>query len=102
MSQCNRRRGKEAERAIARLLGGLRVGILGKADVLTDGLSIEVKERKKLPTFLVKAFEQAERNAIEGRIPALILHQLECRHGDDLVIIRLRDFLKIGDKHETK
>ena len=43
----NRARGKSAERRIAALMNGRRVGILGKEDVETDKFSIEVKSRKK-------------------------------------------------------
>ena len=95
MSQLNRRRGKDAERAVARLLNGLRVGILGKADVLTDRFCIEVKERKILPSFLVKAYGQAEKNTSDGKIPILIIHQLNQNHDEDLVTIKLKNFLRL-------
>ena len=95
MSQLNRRRGKEAERAVARLLNGLRVGVCGKADVITDSFCIEVKERKKLPSFLIEAYGQAKKNTSEGKIPVLIIHQLNQNHDEDLVTIKLKNFLRL-------
>ena len=95
MSQLNRRRGKDAERAVARLLNGLRVGVCGKADVITDNFCIEVKERKILPAFLMKAYNQARKNSAEGKIPIVVLHQLSSRHEDDVVIIKLSDFFNL-------
>ena len=93
MGNKNRRRGKDAERAVARLLNGLRVGILGKADVITEQFAIEVKERGKLPALIMKAYQQAQKNTINGKIPIVVLHQLGSRHEDDFVMMKLSDFL---------
>ena len=49
---------KAVEREIARRLGGHRVGCTGKAtvDVVSDWLTIEVKTRKALPTWLLARY----------------------------------------------
>ncbi len=43
----NRQRGKRTEKAIAKRIGGKRIGILGKSDVEHACFSFEVKSRKK-------------------------------------------------------
>ena len=85
---------KQTERAIAKRLGGERVGPSGRAtaDVLTDALAIEVKTRKTLPRWLLDAMAQATAVASDGRLPIVVLHQVGQRHDDDLVVLRLADF----------
>lgn len=85
---------KAAERAIAKALGGRRVGPTGDstADVVTPWLSVEVKERKRLPAWLLEAMQQAV-DAVQGDLlPIVVWHQLGARHDDDLVVLRLADF----------
>lgn len=48
---------KDAERKIAKLLGGERIPITGRArgsvpDVITDVFAVEVKTRKRIPEWL--------------------------------------------------
>ena len=54
---------KQTERAIARRLGGRRLGPTGRhgPDVTSDWLQAEVKTRKRLPVWLLDALEQAWR-----------------------------------------
>lgn len=87
----NYQRGKALEIAIAKRLGGVRVGLTGRAtaDVVANQVSIECKERRRLPDWLVDAVAQAERNAGPGLTPVVVLHVLGARHDDDLVIVRL-------------
>lgn len=84
---------KRTERAIARRLGGQRVGVTGRstADVVTDWLSIEVKHRKELPGWLKDAFGQASIGA-GGRLPIVILHENGQRFSDAIVMMRMADF----------
>jgi len=84
---------KQAERAIAKRLGGQRLGATGRAtaDVQTAWLSVEVKSRKSLPLWLKDALAQASNGASE-RLPIVILHEAGQRHSDDLVLMRLGDF----------
>ena len=85
---------KAVERAVARLLGGERVGCTGKAtpDVVTERLAVEVKHRAKLPKWLMAAMEQSERNAPEDKVPVVVLHEKHQKHCQDLVILRLAHF----------
>lgn len=86
---------KEAERRIARLLHGRRTGNTGSAteDVAHDWLSVEVKHRKTLPAWLTAAMGQARRNAPPNRLPVVILHQYGSRSTNDVVCVKLGDWL---------
>ena len=90
---------KALERRVAEVLGGERVGCTGQAtaDVLTPGgFAVEVKHREKLPAWLTGALAQAERNAPEGYLPLVVLHE-HGRH-DSLVVLRLSLFTEwFGD-----
>jgi hypothetical protein len=95
MSSKNRARGKSLERFIAKDLGGERIGILGKEDVVVHHgcFSLETKERKVIPVFIWKSMEQAERNAAKrGYRPGVVLHRLGQDHGKDIVILKYEDF----------
>ncbi len=85
----NRRRGKDAERAVAGRLNGRRTGVLGGEDISHPLLSIEVKSRSCFAG--EKFMEQAKRNS-NGKIPAVIVHITGRPHGSDLVMLELRDF----------
>lgn len=85
---------KAAERAVARRLAGRRVGCTGQAtaDVLTEHFSVEVKTRRRLPALLREGMAQATANAAPATVPLLVLHEVGCKHADDLVVMRLEDF----------
>ncbi len=87
---------KRTERAVARKLGGKRTSKVGQGtnapDVETDAWSIEVKHRQELPLWLTEALAQAARNASDGKLPLVVLHESGRRHVDDLVVLRLGDF----------
>ncbi len=86
----NRRRGKRTERAIAKITGGKRIGILGRDDVQAGAFSIEVKDRV---SFAGAGFmQQSVRNCPEGKTPLVIVHTTGSRHADDLVMMRLQDW----------
>jgi len=93
--QKNRRRAKAIERTLAKRLGGLRIGILGKEDIITEKFAIEVKSRKKVVIW--NWYQQAIKNA-KGKIPLLIIHIMGRRHDEDLVVMSLADFEKIIKK----
>lgn len=86
---------KESERRIAKLLHGKRTGNTGSAteDVAHDWLSVEVKHRRSLPAWLTAALAQAQRNAPAGRLPVVILHQHNSRAVNDVVCMRLGNWL---------
>jgi hypothetical protein len=89
----NRKKGKQAEKAIANRLDGIRVGILGGEDVLTEQFTIEVKTRKKFVA--LSWYQQAVKNAKKNKIPLLIVHITNKHHDNDLVILSLKDFEKL-------
>lgn len=86
---------KDTERRIARLLHGERTGNRGAAteDVAHIWLSVEVKHRRQLPSWLTAAMQQAQRNAPAGRLPIVVLHAHGTRGANDVVCLRLADFL---------
>jgi hypothetical protein len=95
----NRRRGKDHQKAVAELLSGLNIGTLGGADVLTSKFSIECKSRGK---FVARGWiDQASKNALKGTIPIVVVHETNRRYENDLVVLRIKDFLSlIGDNNE--
>lgn len=86
----NRGRGKRNEKALADRLGGKREGIFGGEDISMGLFSVEAKSRKQ---FVGQGFmEQAERNCPKGKVPLVIVHILNQRRSNDLVMMRLSDF----------
>lgn len=85
----NRRRGKATERALAKRLRGRRTGVLGGEDISHPLLSIEVKSRAK---FIGERFMTQAKRHSGGKIPAVIVHITGRPHGQDLVMLELRDF----------
>ena len=87
----NRDRGKAAERAVAKALGGLRIGTLSREDIHFDGpFSAEVKSRAAFVA--ADWMDQAVRNAPAGKTPLVVVHVRGKRHDKDLVIVRLADW----------
>jgi hypothetical protein len=86
----NRQRGKATEKAIAKRIGGKRVGIFGGEDIDAGPFSVEVKDRS---VFVGGSFmAQAVRNCPQGKTPLVIVHVTGARHDGDLVIMRMRDW----------
>lgn len=89
----NRNRGKATERAVARSLGGKRVGVLGGEDVEAGLFSVECKSRK---AFIGQSFmAQAVRNCPQGRVPMVVVHVHGQRRSGDLVMLRMSDWLDL-------
>jgi hypothetical protein len=86
----NRTRGKNTERAIAKIVGGKRIGTLCGEDIQHDDYSIEVKNRVKSTAHGFMA--QAIRNCPQGKTPMVIIHKHGDLHGNDLVCVRLKDW----------
>ncbi|HXG42344.1 MAG TPA: hypothetical protein VNL95_06420 [Dehalococcoidia bacterium] len=87
---------------MARRLGGRRTGALGRSapDVLTPSLSVEVKHRRRLPSWLKEALGQARRGAGE-RLPLVVLHEHGAR--EDMALLYLRDLERLlGVAHPTR
>lgn len=84
---------KSAERAVARILGGRRLGPGGdRADVRSRWLCVEVKHRKSLPEWLHEALHQAQGYAGPGQLPVAVLHEEGTHYMDSIVCMSLRDF----------
>ena len=89
---------KQAERRIAKLLGGRRIPVTGRQrgdvpDIEHDALSIEVKSRKVLPAWLLGALSQAQAASKNGKVPVVVLHQDRAPYAESLVMVRLEDFV---------
>ena len=84
---------KRTERRIAAKFGGKRTGSSGQnlGDVQTPWLCLEVKERRRLPGYILEAVSQARGKANSAQLPAAILHQTGTVI--DLVVVDSRDFL---------
>jgi hypothetical protein len=91
----NRDRGKRAERTIAKIFGGDRVGIMGGEDIAHPIYSIEVKSRKSHAVF--NFMRQCEQNNKKKKIPLLVLHEHGKQHDNDLVCMRLKDFKELTE-----
>lgn len=92
---------KQRERDVARLLGGTRVGPSGQDtnDVDHPVLAIEVKYRSHLPAWAIECLEQARKaRRATGKIPIAVLAEKGRRNEDNLVVMRLGDFLTLKEK----
>ena len=89
---------KACERRIAELLGGQRIPSTGRQrgetpDIEHATLSIEVKSRKSLPAWLLKALNQAQAASKDGKkMPVVVLHQDHALYAHSLVVLKLKDF----------
>lgn len=93
---------KAAEKGVAAILGGERISNtalgLRSADVETPAYSVEVKSRKAYPAWLTGAVAQAHRNCATGKLALVVLHQVGQRRGNDLVVVRMSEFVEhFGD-----
>ena len=89
---------------MAKRLGGKSVGTIEGQDISFDDSlvdkpwSIEVKHRKK---FVGNTFmNQAIKNAPVGKTPLVIVHELNQRFDNSLVLIRLKDWEEWYGKFE--
>lgn len=79
-------------------LGGRRVPVTGRArgeapDIAHRWLAVEVKHRRTLPGWLEGAMAQAEAAAGGDQLAVVVLHEERKRHSEDLVVLRLGDFI---------
>ncbi len=92
----NARRGKDAERRLAKLVGGRRNPNVGAAaaDVETDVFAFELKSRRTWPEWLVKAMGQARSaGARTGKTPIVVLEHRVQGHGQRLYCFLESDWL---------
>ena len=93
LQKLNRQRGKRSQVAVAEIFEGLNIGTLGGTDVITSEFSIEVKDRAK---FVAEGWmQQAEYNCMKNTIPLFVVHLRGTRHTNDLVTMRMKDFLSL-------
>jgi hypothetical protein len=99
---------KDAERRVARDLGGRRIPVTGidrhGADVLTGLFAVQVKIRKCFPVYIWDWLEGIVGDATTtGRVGILILKKPRQRDADGLVVMRYADFVDLhGDIEGTK
>ncbi len=97
---------KSCERKVAALLGGKCVPASGRTrgdapDVLHNSLSVKVKSRKKLPTWIENAMKQAEARAKTGQVPIVALHQDGRRYADNLGRVAARRLLRLLERERA-
>ncbi|MEM1672149.1 MAG: hypothetical protein QXT86_08875 [Archaeoglobaceae archaeon] len=99
----NRKRGKRAQKEIAKLLEGLDIGILGKADILTELFIVEVKHRKTFigESFLQEAENYQKEHKLFNKIPIAVIHTFRKKYEDSIVCIRLKDFLSLLKENKS-
>jgi hypothetical protein len=89
---------KATERAVARIFKGKRTSNQGLGSavpvVVSDAYCVEVKHREKLPEWLKAAMAQAVTNCRPGLLALVVLHECGQRHDNDLVMVRLADFIE--------
>jgi len=90
---------KASERAIAGRIGGERVPITGRQrgsvpDVKHQWLSVECKCRQLIPMWLKEALAQAHAAVRGEQLPVAILHEAGQRHDDDIVCVKLAEFVE--------
>ncbi len=101
-SNKNRARGKRNEKAVAKLLGGERLGILGKEDVRILGkYYVECKSRDEYPKWFSNMWNQTVKNALPNGIPILQLHITGSQHTQDLIVMTVLEFQKLIGGDET-
>ncbi|MEA2573360.1 MAG: hypothetical protein QOH93_658 [Chloroflexia bacterium] len=75
----------------ARSLQAMSAGTL--ADSANDWLAVESKLRASLPKFLTDAVNQASKAAKPDQLPIAVFHARGTKRMDDLVVMRLSDFV---------
>lgn len=93
---------KRHERETARLLGGQRHRVTGlergaAPDVEHDHLSIECKLRDKFPKIWRSALDQAEASSKNSdKVPIAVYHESGTNRDEDIVMMKLKHFIKIS------
>ena len=88
---------KDNERMIAKYIGGERVPVSGRArgdqpDIKHPWMSIEVKLRMRIPSWIKNGIDQAEKSKVGHQMPVLIIREKGQRVDDALICVRLKDF----------
>lgn len=89
---------KRAEREIAKRIGGERVPITGRIrgsapDIEHEWLSVECKQRRRLPAWIKDAMSQAKASARGHQLPIAVLHESGLPYSRSLVVLELQAFV---------
>jgi hypothetical protein len=92
---------KAAEKKVALLTGGKRIGVTGLAtnDVEHGRLAIEVKHTARPPAFVVNALAQAKDNMTGDKVPIAVIHPKGTRQY--IVCLDLLDLMALIGEHEA-
>lgn len=92
----NKAQGRAVQSKIAKMIGGKSVGTIEGQDVEHVKWSAEVKHRKKFIgcTFM----NQAVKNCPDKKTPIVIVHELNQRFENSLVIMRFLDWKELTDE----
>ena len=71
-------------------------------DIRHDWLSVEVKDRRQVPLWIVDAMGQAIASIRGDQVPIVVLHEAGRAHSDDLVFVRLSDWCDLMGKLHDK
>ena len=63
-------------------------------DIRHAWLSVECKQRRRLPDWLQDAIDQAKAAAKSHQLPIAILHEAGTRYSSSLVVVELADWLE--------
>jgi hypothetical protein len=88
------------------MLGGERVPVTGRQGPLRTSTDIDspypiwvdVKSRKQCPVSLWKWYRNVSDNAPPGKIPIVVLHRPHMEYNDSLVVMSIRDFIRIMEE----
>lgn len=90
---------KNTERRVAKIIGGKRVPVTGRArgdvpDIEHEVFAVEVKHWRVMPKRVVAALAQAEaaRGVNSTKIPVAVIHGAGDELRDAIVVMRLHDF----------
>ena len=93
------KRWKEAEDWVAHQTKSERLGHMGMGqnicDCQNDMFSYDVTTTKQKLAFLNKEMLDAEKHAIGGRIPVVIIFQYHKIRGDGFAVVRMKDWLEL-------
>lgn len=96
-------RWKRHERAIAALLGGVRLPNSGRGqpDVLAGRLAVQVKTKQALPAWFTGAVDQSIRDAGPDRLPVVVIAHARRGHPTRrYLVVDLETVLKGADDED--
>lgn len=88
---------KQNERALAKYIGGERIPVPGRAsgdapDIKHNWLSVEVRLRMRIPSWIKEGIAQAKKSAMGKQMPVLIIREKFQKVDDALICMTLKEF----------